>query len=271
MKIDSLEELEKKIGKSRGIIIGAIALFVIGYSSWFLGVNDQPLSNNSEDWGTFGDFLGGLLNPLIAYMAFYWLTKSIVMQRHEMEQARLSFMEQVNLTRKENARLQLQEYMDDEDMRLRQFLFNSHFEPFLFDSEKKIGISSFNQLKMLYKKEKTECRAPLLSLINSQIRTYSSEENDDNRRRWNVFNNLLKDIASSIEHYTEYVILFADVSEIHKVTEKKLDELSGYVAEAYEIGAISLERHNQIVDQINAKIMSAKEKYEKFKAFLNKH
>ena len=35
-------------------------------------------------WGQFGDFVGGLLNPILAFLAFYWLTQSTLIQKQEL-------------------------------------------------------------------------------------------------------------------------------------------------------------------------------------------
>lgn len=41
-------------------------------------------TNNAATWGAFGDFIGGILNPLVAFFALYWLTRSIKIQREEL-------------------------------------------------------------------------------------------------------------------------------------------------------------------------------------------
>ncbi|MFC3359026.1 hypothetical protein ACFSKY_13560 [Azotobacter chroococcum] len=50
--------------------------------------NDQQLSTDAGLWGTFGDFVGGLINPLIAYFAFYWLTQSVLIQKTELSETK---------------------------------------------------------------------------------------------------------------------------------------------------------------------------------------
>lgn len=40
------------------------------------------------DWGAFGDFMGGLLNPAVAFAAFYWLTQSVKLQKTELTETR---------------------------------------------------------------------------------------------------------------------------------------------------------------------------------------
>lgn len=61
-----------------------------GYLGWFK-YNHISFSTDSGDWGTFGDFIGGFLNPIFALIAFYWLTRSIQLQLHELKETRMAF------------------------------------------------------------------------------------------------------------------------------------------------------------------------------------
>lgn len=45
---------------------------------------DQSFSFKVETWGQFGDFISGLLNPIVAGFAFYWLTRSVTLQKDEL-------------------------------------------------------------------------------------------------------------------------------------------------------------------------------------------
>lgn len=272
MSIETIEQLNGAVQRSRNFAIGVMALFVVGYGFWFWGVNGQFLSGDVSDWGVFGDFIGGILNPLIAYLAFYWLTKSIVMQRSELEQARESFIDQLNMTRKESVRVQLQEYMAEEEENLTGFL-DIAFSPFnfSFDNDRNVvGISSFEQLKGLFKGDSVLERKDFLSILNGQINTTYGGKDANNYFHWNSFNRLLKNIRVHILRLADYVLMFVKVCEIYGVADKKLELLAGYIFEAYEIGAIGLEEYNKIVDQINAARGSSWGRYSQFREFLEK-
>lgn len=61
----------------------------IAYVVWFGWKNGLPAAKTDvSTWGTFGDFIGGVLNPLVAFCALYWLTQSIKIQKKELEEAR---------------------------------------------------------------------------------------------------------------------------------------------------------------------------------------
>ena len=63
-------------------LVGAFALGVtLVYAQWFKATLKFPLSTDPAGWGQFGDFIGGVLNPVCAYMAFVWLVRSYALQR----------------------------------------------------------------------------------------------------------------------------------------------------------------------------------------------
>jgi hypothetical protein len=62
-------------------IIGAVSLYCYKFGWW-------TLLNERDAWGQFGDFFGGVLNPLISFGAFYWLATSILLQKAELSETR---------------------------------------------------------------------------------------------------------------------------------------------------------------------------------------
>ncbi|MGN2614732.1 putative phage abortive infection protein [Aliivibrio fischeri] len=68
--------------------IGAIATrFIIILALYFTHFSGE-LSNKQEDWGTFGDFIGGSLNPLLSFLGLIALLLTIVLQNRELEATR---------------------------------------------------------------------------------------------------------------------------------------------------------------------------------------
>lgn len=61
------------------------------YFYWFVIESGQSLSDDSNRWGVFGDFIGGVFNPLIALLAAFWIIKSFRLQQTEFREARESF------------------------------------------------------------------------------------------------------------------------------------------------------------------------------------
>lgn len=65
-----------------GIII-TIALTVIIFYVYNFGNN--KLSNDTGDWGTFGDYIGGTLNPILAFFSFLALCYTINLQNKQLQ------------------------------------------------------------------------------------------------------------------------------------------------------------------------------------------
>ena len=74
----------KKLDKLIYIAIGLFLITVFFYFSKF----DNGLSNNNADWGTFGDFMGGTLNPLFALFSLFAIIYTIKIQTEELELSR---------------------------------------------------------------------------------------------------------------------------------------------------------------------------------------
>ncbi|MGY2438417.1 putative phage abortive infection protein [Pseudomonas sp. SDO52101_S400] len=67
----------------------AFATGVVGvvFTFYFMEFNGK-LSSQNTDWGTFGDFIGGTLNPLLSFLGLIALLLTIVLQSKELESTR---------------------------------------------------------------------------------------------------------------------------------------------------------------------------------------
>ncbi|GAB2940315.1 hypothetical protein [Aquaspirillum soli] len=74
----------------------ALIILVVVVIFYFANFN-HGLSKDNGDWGTFGDFIGGTLNPIFSLLAFLALLRTIRLQSKEMELTR----EEMELTRDE--------------------------------------------------------------------------------------------------------------------------------------------------------------------------
>jgi len=87
-----LDKIDKDITKHRLRAFLIIILIVVLY----LFLADKPLSESAQSWGTFGDFIGGILNPIFALFAFYWLTYSVRLQIKELKDTRAELQKAAN-------------------------------------------------------------------------------------------------------------------------------------------------------------------------------
>ncbi len=91
-----LEKLRQRVEWSTRIAFVILLLVILAYVGklWFL--SGGRLANDPEVWGQFGDYVGGLLNPLIAFLAFYWLTQSVILQKEELAATRDALVDSAN-------------------------------------------------------------------------------------------------------------------------------------------------------------------------------
>ena len=64
------------------IPITLIILVVVGF--YFFNFH-HSLSKENNAWGTFGDYVGGILNPVIAFGALYLIAETYKLQKIELE------------------------------------------------------------------------------------------------------------------------------------------------------------------------------------------
>ncbi|HCS65915.1 MAG TPA: hypothetical protein DIW64_18635 [Cellvibrio sp.] len=85
---DDLVAIDGKMKGSRELALWAIVFVLGAYFIWFFGIKGYELSSSPEVWAQFGDYAGGILNPIVALLAFYWLTVSIRYQLKELKDSR---------------------------------------------------------------------------------------------------------------------------------------------------------------------------------------
>ena len=82
------EDLDGRINAWKKGLTAIGATLVCAYFLYFAIYQNQPAATDADKWGAFGDFVGGLLNPIVAFAAFYWLTQSGKLQRRELSETR---------------------------------------------------------------------------------------------------------------------------------------------------------------------------------------
>lgn len=79
-----LEKIDQDINFHRIIIF----LIIIAVIFFYLIMKDIDVKDAAQHWGPVGDFFGGILNPIFALFAFYWLTYSVRLQIKELAETR---------------------------------------------------------------------------------------------------------------------------------------------------------------------------------------
>lgn len=76
-----------KLPHLKHLLSAAILLFIITLGIYFLNFH-EGLSTERSDWGTFGDFMGGTLNPIFAIFSLAAILYTIKIQTEELELSR---------------------------------------------------------------------------------------------------------------------------------------------------------------------------------------
>jgi len=88
------------------LAVAALAIFIVAgaYVVHFWGV---PLAEKGDVWGQFGDYLGGVLNPVFGFLSVFALLVALVLQTRELKLSRESLklsQEELRLSREEQAK-----------------------------------------------------------------------------------------------------------------------------------------------------------------------
>jgi len=75
-----------------GFFVLALIVFVaISLVPYYLNLSPNGRSYDPENWGQFGDYFGGVLNPIIAFFALCAIFLTLYMQRIELREAKAEF------------------------------------------------------------------------------------------------------------------------------------------------------------------------------------
>ena len=127
---------QRLVGHKRFMVImlaiaGVMLAFV--YVRYYLSFGGR-LSAEQQDWGVFGDYVGGVLNPFLAFLALLALLYTIVLQVEEMQDMRAEFAKTV-----EEAKVQTFENMFFQMLRLHHEIVGTII---VRDEEEKIDMGT---------------------------------------------------------------------------------------------------------------------------------
>lgn len=92
IKKDSAENAMERVLKQLIPAIGGLLVVVLGaYFVWF---SSASISHKSEDWGTLGDYFGGLMNPLISFATLLVAYAVWKQQKEELRATKAALEEQ---------------------------------------------------------------------------------------------------------------------------------------------------------------------------------
>ena len=88
VKNDMLEPSEDDGGRDLALArrvsigVGTVAAIVLGcYVYWYW---HEPITANGEEWGQFGDYMGGTINPVVGLATIFLILTTVKLQRQEL-------------------------------------------------------------------------------------------------------------------------------------------------------------------------------------------
>jgi len=88
----------------------AVAAFLIVLGLYISYFKNLSVTNDSATWGTFGDYLGGTLNPIISFLALIGLLYTIHQQAQEMQATREELEQAAEQQRRQSEIFNLQQF-----------------------------------------------------------------------------------------------------------------------------------------------------------------
>lgn len=83
-----LRALDRSIEKARIGVYVCLGASIVAYVVWFCLWKSKVVGEAPTSGGSMGDFFGGVLNPIISFAAFYWLTKAVRLQKQELAETK---------------------------------------------------------------------------------------------------------------------------------------------------------------------------------------
>ncbi|WAC62000.1 hypothetical protein OVA13_11355 [Pseudoxanthomonas sp. SL93] len=99
-----MSEEDKEEGKKRNtdwlatVAVLVVTLVAVLYYTFTFG---PDVSDNKTDWGTFGDYIGGIMNPFIGFITVLLVLRTLEITKEESETTRKEMKEQNRLLKQE--------------------------------------------------------------------------------------------------------------------------------------------------------------------------
>jgi len=111
------EKVEKEEIKRLGILMTistnvATFVFLLVFSLYFInfGLKGVIYSTDKAEWGQFGDFIGGILNPTVAGLALFWLITSVNLQIKELKKTNEALTATVKTAKEQQNQISIQNF-----------------------------------------------------------------------------------------------------------------------------------------------------------------
>ena len=103
---------EDSVQKYYYLGLGAILITALVYFLFFGVIEKYSLSNDTSAWGTFGSYFGGVLGPVLSFLAFVILAKTLESQQKEAKRQRKFSQIELKTLALENASAEFESWLD---------------------------------------------------------------------------------------------------------------------------------------------------------------
>lgn len=257
---DDLDKIDRDINFHR-IMVFLILLTALIFYVIFINFE---VTDKAQTWGPVGDFFGGILNPIFALFAFYWLTYSVRLQIKELKETRQELskaataQQESAIHQKSIAQLESENVIIQKEILISQKKTLESQQASAIIQQQQIGLQNFESLFFQLLKSKSD--------ITIDIKFSKEKLNpNDNPKEYSG-----KDaIRASINAYVieSYVLTWENYYKNYKL----IDYMDSYFLITYQI--LKLIDSNQYFkfgmggDKINKQI----EYFEIFKSTLNRY
>ncbi|ELK8497326.1 hypothetical protein RV040_000793 [Vibrio alginolyticus] len=103
---------EDSVQKYYKLGLGAILITALVYFLFFGVIERYSLSNDTSAWGTFGSYFGGVLGPVLSFLAFVILAKTLESQQKEAKRQREFSQIELKTLALENTSAEFESWLD---------------------------------------------------------------------------------------------------------------------------------------------------------------
>lgn len=248
----SKKKNSKKLNNLNYILYFAIGLLFITLCFYFYNFNNG-LSDDSSKWGTFGDFIGGTLNPIFALFSLFAIIYTIKIQTEELELSK----EELRETKEELRESRIAQQEQSKSLKLQnkattlQMFENTFFK--LFEQHNKMLDECYNSNGNIF-------------ILNY----YSERSNDVGQKLEDVNKNeLIDNFRHTNENDTNIKNYFMTLYQLLKFIDIQCTK-NHFDAKLYTNMVRAL-LNDEILKALSVNIITYKEYFTKYKEYVEKY
>lgn len=146
-----LDKIDRDINFHRIMVFLILVTAIIFYMIFI----NLKVTESAQSWGPVGDFFGGILNPIFALFAFYWLTYSVRLQIKELKETRVELGKATQAQKESAAHQKEIARLEEQNLQLQEQTFHSQIESNKAQQQQ-IAIQNFESLFFQLLKSKTD-------------------------------------------------------------------------------------------------------------------